>query len=106
MDLNGMSIAAENGALIFTTKKEWELLPESRLPELAMCAVVRVFKGTTGVYFLLDRFPSPRKVREPLQRFWLVRVCIDEEGKAIFEKMAISQEESIQVKRNHFSVWG
>ena len=98
-----VAVIAEPGALTFATRKEWQPLPETALDELERLTVVRAFKGTSSIYFILERFEPLEKV--VTSRFLLLKVSDDEEGKLSFDTMPLDAVEVQQLKRNRLTLW-
>lgn len=101
-----VTVISEPGALTFATRKEWEPLPETRLDTLNGYKINMAFKGTSSVYFVLHDFAAPSMMRGELEnRYKLVKVTDDEEGKQIFFSMVLSAAEVEQLEKNRLTLW-
>lgn len=100
-----VAVIAEAGALTFATRKEWCELPESRLDELTHYETIKVFKGTSSVYFLLRNMNPVEYYRKPGTAFRLVKVSNDEDGKQDFSAMDLSVAEGQQMEINQLTLW-
>lgn len=98
-----VTVIAEPGALTFATRKEWESLPELSLDELYGFITEKVFKGTYSVFFLLRNLvPFAHCIDN---RFKLLKISIDEEGKQSFFVMNLSTAEAGQLIKNRLNLW-
>ena len=101
-----ITIIAEPGALTFATRKEWHDLPEFSLGELAHHETMIVFKGTSGVFFLLRDMNPLEFLNDTGRAFQLVKISIDEEtGKHVFSVMDLCRAEAAQLMRNRVTLW-
>lgn len=101
-----ITVISEENALTFATRKEWEPLPENRLEILNGFQIRMAFKGTSSVYFVLHDFAALPMLRGELEnRYKLVKVTDDEEGKQIFFSMVLSAAEVEQLEKNRLTLW-
>ena len=104
-----VTIVSEPGALTFCTRKEWYELSDTFLGELTHHETVLVFMGTGAVFFLLRNMYPIGHLRDLMDeienRYRLVKVVMDEEGKQKFFVMYLSRAEADQLMRNRFTIW-
>lgn len=98
------SVVAEPESLTFTTRKKWRFMPENSLDELTGKKTVKIFKGTTAVYFLLrDSFYG--RNGKVVNKYHLVKVIPDEDLKMDLYSMELSADECEQLEKTGFSLW-
>lgn len=100
-----ITVISQPGSLTFATRKEWELLPENRLEILSQYKIVAAFKGTSSVYFLLDKYIAPIGQYDTEMRYLLIRIANDEEERLMFYVMNISEAECYQLQQNRLTLW-
>ena len=101
-----ISIVSEPGAMVFATRKEWRELPEVCLNELQQHEAVTVFKGTSGVFFLMRNNSPDQIFKDDGNAFRLVKITVDEEtGKQIIFIMNLSRAEAAQLMHNRLTLW-
>ena len=93
------------GALTICTRHEWKPLPEYSLFELFNRKIIKVFKGTESVFFLLrDLYPAPTE-QEKKTEFCLVRVSADEDGKLTLSSIFVYESDAELIAKNGSTWW-